>query len=198
MLEPGVQPISQPDGQPKRPVQVTAAAGIAVVSAIFMAFSSMLSLGVLALFGPLAGSANSALFVLVGLVGFPVAGCLIWGAIQAVRGESGRVLIMSSLAALALRVFGLTFLGNAAHGAYFWAILGLILQGAIIVFLRQTPSTEYFQAKQARVIGGTYVQPPNQPAAASWPSESPYPPATYGAVTADHTRPPYPTGAYGQ
>ncbi len=173
-----MQPNPQPYGQSKRPVQVTVGAAIAVILAVLMAFVALLSLGVLGVMGPLLSSGLTVLVVFAGLLGLPVAGLMVWGAIQALNGKSSTGLIVSSLAALVLRLGGLALLSGSSIGSYFWAALGAILQCGAIVLLLQAPSREYFTGAQARSSDSRFPRPANQLSV----SQPPTSPGSFGRL----------------
>ena len=145
----GYNPAPQYSGPPAgygagaaRPSQVTAAAIIGIVIGglgTLFGLIGLAALGLLFALSPLLGiffllSVAAAIVVLV-------------GGIQAIRGQSPRLLLLGSYASIAIQLIYLIIALASGYGFQFTGLLGFILPVVIVILLRQPQAKEYYASR---------------------------------------------------
>lgn len=127
-----------PGGQ--RPGLVTAAGIIGIVwGALGALFGLLVTFGAFALGAALAG--------LVFLLATAVSVALLWAGIQALQGQSPRLLLLISYVSIGLSVLSLIVSLVTTGGNAFSGILGILVPGAIVFLLMQPQSKQFYASR---------------------------------------------------
>jgi len=146
--QPGYNPAPQYSGAPagygtgQRPSQVTTAAIIGIVIGGLGCLGGLFALAVLGLLfalNPLLG-----IFALLQIV---VAVVVLIGGIQAVRGQSPKLLVLGCYASIAVQLIYVILSAVSGYGFSFLGLIGFILPIVIVVLLRQPQAKEYYASR---------------------------------------------------
>lgn len=137
--EQGGHPAAPPPGYgPARqgaPAQVTTAAVLGFVGALFT---------LLATFAFFALSGISGVFVIFALLYLAITGGLIAGGVMALTGKTGQILLITAAVASGLQVLGIIFSLAQDQGFSALSLIGLLLTGGIVFLLLQPQSKQFF------------------------------------------------------
>jgi hypothetical protein len=145
----GYNPAPQYSGSPAgygagaaRPSQVTAAAIIGIVIGGLGTLFGLIGLAALGLL-----FAINALLGIFFLLSVAAAVVVLIGGIQAIRGQSPRLLLLGSYASIAIQLLYLIIALVSGYGFPFSSLLGFILPILIVFLLRQPQAKEYYGAR---------------------------------------------------
>lgn len=149
--EPGQPQYGQPGGQqggypaapppgsgsvrPGTPPQVTTAAVVGFVTALFT---------LLATFGLFALSGISGIFVIFAILYLAITVGLIAGGVMALTGKNGQILLITAAVATVLQILGIIFSLAQDQGFSALSLIGLLLTGGIVFLLLQPQAKQFF------------------------------------------------------
>lgn len=141
--QPGGYPTAPPAGygpaKQGTPSQVTTAAVLGFVGALFT---------LLATFGFFALSSLYGLFVLFAIIYLAITVGLIAGGVMALTGKNGQILLITAIVASGLQVLGIIFVLVQDGSFQVTSLIGLLLTGGIVFLMMQPPSKQFFASRR--------------------------------------------------